>query len=137
MGENGDDDRFALDEQGSSLWGLTKSGEGQLRGPICAYPSRRPGSRTGCLRCNSWRRRIIRDRLTDNVGEEIRWISARGVGDHSAIHDRQMSGIFLDVTDRKQAEEGHELLAGEMSHRVKNLLAIAIGPTSRPIDDHS
>jgi two-component sensor histidine kinase len=38
-------------------------------------------------------------------------------------------GIFLDVTGRKQAEEGHELLAGEMSHRVKNLLAIAAGLT--------
>ena len=36
-----------------------------------------------------------------------------------------MTGIFLNVTGRKQAEEGHELLAGEMSHRVKNLLAIA------------
>lgn len=42
---------------------------------------------------------------------------------------RTMFGIFLDVTGRKQAEEGHELLAGEMSHRVKNLLAIAAGLT--------
>lgn len=33
------------------------------------------------------------------------------------------------MTGRKQAEEGHELLAGEMSHRVKNLLAIATGLT--------
>src|SRR3546814_12342069 len=41
-----------------------------------------------------------------------------------------MYGIFLDVTGRKQAEEGHELLAGEMSHRVKNLLAIASGLTA-------
>lgn len=41
-----------------------------------------------------------------------------------------MFGIFLDVTGRKQAEEGHELLAGEMSHRVKNLLAIATGLTA-------
>jgi two-component sensor histidine kinase len=40
-----------------------------------------------------------------------------------------MFGIFLDVTGRKQAEEGSELLAGEMSHRVKNLLAIASGLT--------
>jgi two-component sensor histidine kinase len=40
-----------------------------------------------------------------------------------------MFGIFLDVTGRKQAEEGSELLAGEMSHRVKNLLAIATGLT--------
>jgi two-component sensor histidine kinase len=41
-----------------------------------------------------------------------------------------MYGIFLDVTGRKQAEEGNELLAGEMSHRVKNLLAIASGLTA-------
>ena len=43
---------------------------------------------------------------------------------------RVIFGIFIDVTGRKQAEEGHELLAGEMSHRVKNLLAIASGLTS-------
>ena len=33
--------------------------------------------------------------------------------------------MFLDVTQRKLAEEAHELIAGEMSHRVKNLLAVA------------
>jgi hypothetical protein len=35
-----------------------------------------------------------------------------------------MFGIFLDVTGHKQAEEGPKLLAGEMSHRFKNLLAM-------------
>ena len=50
-------------------------------------------------------------------------------GDDVGIVGRIMFGIFLDVTGRKQAEEGHELLAGEMSHRVKNLLAIAAGLT--------
>ena len=40
-----------------------------------------------------------------------------------------MFGIFLDVTQRKQAEEANELLAGEMSHRVKNLLTIATALT--------
>lgn len=63
-------------------------------------------------------------------GEEIRWISARGLGNDEGLHKGQMSGVFLDVTGRKQAEEGHELLAGEMSHRVKNLLAIAAGLTT-------
>lgn len=62
-------------------------------------------------------------------GDDIRWISARGLGNDSQMHEGQMYGIFLDVTGRKQAEEGHELLAGEMSHRVKNLLAIASGLT--------
>lgn len=59
------------------------------------------------------------------LGSEVRWISARGQGDDAGIRQRKMTGIFLDITGRKQAEEGHELLAGEMSHRVKNLLAIA------------
>ena len=61
--------------------------------------------------------------------DEVRWISARGQGADVGMVDRAMFGIFLDVTGRKQAEEGSELLAGEMSHRVKNLLAIATGLT--------
>ena len=62
-------------------------------------------------------------------GDDIRWISARGQGDDADISDRIMFGIFLDVTQRKQAEEANELLAGEMSHRVKNLLTIATALT--------
>ena len=64
------------------------------------------------------------------VAEEVRWISARGQGSDEGIVNRIMFGIFIDVTGRKQAEEGNELLAGEMSHRVKNLLAIASGLTA-------
>lgn len=64
------------------------------------------------------------------VGDEVRWISARGQGEDDGMVDRTMFGIFLNVTGRKQAEESNELLAGEMSHRVKNLLAIASGLTS-------
>jgi len=63
------------------------------------------------------------------VGSDVRWISARGQGSDVGIAKRKMTGIFLDISGRKQAEEGHELLAGEMSHRVKNLLAIAAGLT--------
>jgi two-component sensor histidine kinase len=62
-------------------------------------------------------------------GRDVRWISARGQGDDADITDRIMFGIFLDVTQRKQAEEANELLAGEMSHRVKNLLTIATALT--------
>jgi two-component sensor histidine kinase len=62
-------------------------------------------------------------------GSDIRWISARGQGDDADIADRIMFGIFIDVTQRKQAEEANELLAGEMSHRVKNLLQIATALT--------
>ena len=41
-----------------------------------------------------------------------------------------MFGVFLDVTERKLAEEAREMLAGEMSHRVKNLFAIAAALTA-------
>jgi two-component sensor histidine kinase len=64
------------------------------------------------------------------TGDELKWISARGQGDDAGIFKRIMFGIFIDVTGRKQAEEGRELLAGEMSYRVKNLLAIASGLTA-------
>ena len=64
------------------------------------------------------------------VGDDVRWVAARGKGDDADIVARTMFGIFLDVTGRKQAEESNELLAGEMSHRVKNLLAIASGLTA-------
>ena len=63
------------------------------------------------------------------AGNDIRWISARGQGDDVDIAERIMFGIFLDVTQRKQAEEANELLAGEMSHRVMNLLHIATALT--------
>lgn len=63
------------------------------------------------------------------AGSDIRWISARGQGDDADITDRVMFGIFLDVTQRKQAEEANELLAGEMSHRLKNLLTVATALT--------
>jgi len=59
------------------------------------------------------------------TGPHVRWISARGEGNDVGMVDGVITGIFLDITDRKHAEEGNELLAGEMSHRVKNLLAIA------------
>ncbi len=64
------------------------------------------------------------------VGPNVRWISARGQGGDVGIVAHSMTGIFIDITARKQAEEGNELLAGEMSHRVKNLLAIAAGLTN-------
>ncbi|WP_299655791.1 HWE histidine kinase domain-containing protein [Methylobacterium sp.] len=64
------------------------------------------------------------------IGDDVRWIAARGQGEDAGIVGRTMFGIFLDVTGRKQAEEGHELLAGEMSHRVKNLLSIATALTA-------
>ena len=127
---NVDDDRFTMDERGFDLWGLPWSDTvtfEELSQHI--HPADRNRVRAGF----DATRAILGPYETDFriiVGEEIRWIAARGQGEDVGIVGRTMFGIFLDVTGRKQAEEGHELLAGEMSHRVKNLLAIAAGLTT-------
>jgi two-component sensor histidine kinase len=126
---NVDDDHFAMDERGFELWGLPWSEAvtfEQLSHHI------HPADRDRVRAAFTATRAILGPYETDfriMVGEEIRWIAARGQGEDVGIVGRTMFGIFLDVTLRKQAEEGHELLAGEMSHRVKNLLAIAAGLT--------
>lgn len=63
-------------------------------------------------------------------GEDVRWISARGMGEDQGIVGRVMFGVFLDVSERKFAEETRELLASEMAHRIKNLFSIASALTN-------
>jgi two-component sensor histidine kinase len=58
------------------------------------------------------------------IGDEVRWISARGRGDDQGIVGRIMYGVFIDVSVRKRAEEARELISGEMHHRIKNLFAL-------------
>ena len=41
-----------------------------------------------------------------------------------------MYGVFINVTERKKAEEARELLAGEMNHRVKNIFAVTAALTT-------
>ena len=127
---NVDTNRFTMDERAFELWGV----------PLSDYVSFEdlsshihPADRDRVKAAFAATRAIVGAYEIDfriMIGEEVRWISARGQGDDAGIVDRIMYGIFIDVTGRKQAEEGHELLAGEMSHRVKNLLAIATGLTA-------
>ena len=58
-------------------------------------------------------------------GGAVRWISARGRGGDEGHVERVMFGLFMDVTERRRIEEGREILAIEMGHRVKNLFSIA------------
>ena len=127
---NVDDDRFTMDERGFELWGLPWSDKvtfEELSANI------HPADRDRVRAAFAATRAVMGPYETDFriiVGDEIRWIAARGQGEDVGIVGRTMFGVFLDVTGRKQAEEGHELLAGEMSHRVKNLLAIAAALTT-------
>ena len=126
---NVDDGSFTMDEQGFELWGLPWTPRVTFE-ELSAHIH--PADRDRVRSAFAATRAVVGKYETDfriMLGNEVRWIAARGRGEDVGIVGRSMFGIFLDVTGRKQAEEGHELLAGEMSHRVKNLLAIAAGLT--------
>jgi two-component sensor histidine kinase len=127
---NVDTNRFTMDERAFELWGVPL-GEYVSFDDLSAHVH--PADRDRVMAAFAATRAIVGAYEIDfrvMIGHEVRWISARGQGNDANIVDRVMHGIFIDVTGRKQAEEGHELLAGEMSHRVKNLLAIATGLTA-------
>ncbi len=127
---NVDDNRFSMDSRGFDLWGLPISPSiefEELSANI--HPADRDRVRAAFEATRSVEGSYEID-FRIIVSDEIRWISARGQGADAGIVNRTMFGVFLDVTGRKQAEEGSELLAGEMSHRVKNLISIATSLTA-------
>src|SRR5215467_7109346 len=78
------------------------------------------------------RRHAFKERQPELVGElriirptgEVRWIEARALitygGDGRPC---SMIGVYIDVTERKRAEDHKSLLIAELDHRVKNTLA--------------
>jgi two-component sensor histidine kinase len=127
---NVDTDAFAMDDHAYDLWGIPRGIDVQFE-DLSAHIH--PADRDRVRAAFTATRAIVGPYEIDfriMIGDELKWISARGQGDDAGIVKRIMFGIFIDVTGRKQAEEGRELLAGEMSHRVKNLLAIASGLTA-------
>ena len=127
---NVDTDALAMDDRAYDLWGIPRGKTVNFEDLSShIHPSDRDRVRAAFTAT----RAIVGPYEIDfriMVGDELKWISARGQGDDEGIFQRIMFGIFIDVTGRKQAEEGRELLAGEMSHRVKNLLSIAAGLTA-------
>lgn len=127
---NVDTDRIRMDEHAFELWDVPQSPEVTFE-DLSAHIH--PADRDRVRAAFAATRAISGPYEIDfriMSGDDVRWVSARGRGDDADIEGRVMFGIFLDVTGRKQAEEGNELLAGEMSHRVKNLLTIATALTA-------
>ena len=57
-------------------------------------------------------------------GGEVRWIEARSLIDYDgAGRAERMTGVYIDVTERRKAEDHKSLLIAELDHRVKNVLA--------------
>ena len=128
---NVDTDRLTMDQRAYDLWGVPRSEDDVTFEDLSSHIH--PADRDRVRAAFAATRGVLGAYEIDfriMVGDEVRWISARGQGDDVGMVDRIMFGIFIDVTGRKQAEEGHELLAVTMSHRVKNLLAIASGLTA-------
>ena len=124
---NVDTDRFTMDESAFNLWAVPISEAvtfDELSSKI--HPADRDRVKAGFNATRSIQGPYEID-FRIMIEKEVRWISARGQGSDAGIVGRIMSGIFLDVTGRKQAEEANELRAGEMSHRGKNVLSSAAG----------
>jgi two-component sensor histidine kinase len=127
---NVDSDHFTMDQRAFEMWGLPWADRVSFEDLSAhIHPADRDRVRAAFTATRSVAGSYEID-FRILLGDLVRWISARGQGADAGIADSVMFGIFLDVTNRKQAEESHELLAGEMSHRVKNLLAIATSLTN-------
>jgi len=121
---NVDTDRMTMDELAFRLWGLPPKQNVTFEElSACIHPADLDKVRASFA--------ATRERFgpyeTDFrilIGDEVRWISARGRGDDQGIVGRIMYGIFIDVSVRKRAEEARELISGEMHHRIKNLFAL-------------
>ena len=121
---NVDADAITMDERAYDLWGVSKD-EKQITFEILSR-NIHPADLERVRSAFAATRAVVGAYEIDFrilAGIDIRWISARGQGDDADIADRIMFGIFLDVT------QANELLAGEMSHRLKNLLTIATALT--------
>ncbi|MDW9704388.1 PAS domain S-box protein [Sinorhizobium meliloti] len=70
---------------------------------------------------------VYRAQLPDGT---IRWMEAFGQLSPRNGPKRRLTGVCMDITERREAEAQRNLLVAELSHRVKNTLAI-VGSIAR------
>jgi PAS domain S-box-containing protein len=97
-----------------------------------------PTSIRGLLHRDDWKtiRKILKEARRDAGSYQIEFRACRPdgevrwcLGTAAAIRDganaiSRISGVTMDITDRKEAEERQSLLAREVDHRAKNALAV-------------
>ena len=105
---NVDDDAFHMDERGYELWDVPYAQSVRFEDLSAnIHPADRNRVRAAFQATRSADGSYEID-FRIIVHDEIRWVSARGQGADAGIINRTMFGVFLDVTGRKQAEEGSE-----------------------------
>jgi two-component sensor histidine kinase len=121
---NVDTNEVSMDEHGYVLWGVERAGPLTFKKlSLHVYPPDRD-KMENMIEATRVKPGPYEIDFRILHGDEMRWITARGLGADEGIVGRIMFGIFFDVTERKLAEEARDMLATEMSHRVKNLFAI-------------
>ena len=128
---NVDTDEIAMDERAHGIWGVPRC-ERQITFEDLSARIHPPDLNRVRSAFQDTRRVMGAYEIDFRIlhSNAVRWASARSRGGDEGIVVRVMFGVFLDVTERRQAEEAREMLAGEMSHRVKNLFAIASSLTT-------
>jgi PAS domain S-box-containing protein len=78
------------------------------------------------------RRELVNEFRFVRPGGEIRWLEARSLIDYDKTgRAERMTGVYIDVTERRKAEDHKSLLIAELDHRVKNVLACVAAVAQR------
>jgi PAS domain S-box-containing protein len=65
---------------------------------------------------------------------EVRWIESRSFISYGGDGTPRITGVNIDITERKRAEERQGVLLAELDHRVKNVLATVSAVASHTKD---
>ena len=78
------------------------------------------------------RRELVNEFRFVRPGGEVRWMEARSLIDYDrAGRAERMTGVYIDMTERRKAEDHKSLLIAELDHRVKNVLACVAAVAQR------
>jgi len=78
------------------------------------------------------RREVVSEFRLVRPGGEIMWLEARSlVAYDDDGRAERMTGVYIDVTERRKTEEYKSLLIAELDHRVKNVLACVAAVAQR------
>jgi PAS domain S-box-containing protein len=121
-------DRLVADARFARLVGVEVE-EAEQGAPLSRYfsgihPGDREGVRAAIAEAATLGTRYKHEYRVCRPDGSTAWVSARGHCVHERGRALRFSGAVFDITERKMIEEARELLAHELSHRIKNIFAV-------------